>query len=161
MGAKSSLFDRPRRSGIATHPKARCRRCYHDVGPGWMGTDLMNIAIDIDRGCQVKPESVDRGTPPTWTLARSTAPSQVAAMERIPRGGPIRLPSMIADPAYHLSRPATVSKPVRYCCEPSGSTRRIRASSVPTKTTSPIGMQHESSNSLFAIAVHSPSEDRR
>src|SRR5262249_11200955 len=44
---------------------------------------------------------------------------------------------------------------------PSGSTRRICASAVPTKTTSPIATQHESSNSLSAIAVHSQSEDRR
>jgi hypothetical protein len=104
---------------------------------------------------------VDRGTPPTWTLTRSTAPSHVAAIERIPSGGPIRLPLMIADPAYHLSRPATASKPVKRCCAPPGPTRGIYASSVPTKTTFPIGTQHESANSLFAIAVHSPSEDRR
>jgi hypothetical protein len=29
---------------------AKTRRRYHDVGPGWMCTDLMNIAIDIDSG---------------------------------------------------------------------------------------------------------------
>ncbi len=50
MGVKSSLFDRPCRSSIATDAKTRCRRRYYDVGPGWMCTDLMNIAIDIDRG---------------------------------------------------------------------------------------------------------------
>jgi hypothetical protein len=49
----------------------------------WMCTDLMNIAIDIDSGRQVNPPSVDRGTPPTWTLARSTAPSHVAAIAAI------------------------------------------------------------------------------
>jgi hypothetical protein len=50
MGVKSLLFDSPCRSSIATNAKAhRCRR-YHDVGPGWMCTYLMNIAIDIDCG---------------------------------------------------------------------------------------------------------------
>jgi len=50
MGVKSSLFDSPCRSSIATNAKTRRRRRYHDVGPGWMCTDLMNIAIDIDSG---------------------------------------------------------------------------------------------------------------
>jgi hypothetical protein len=50
MGVKSSLFDSPCRSRIAANAKTRRRRGYHDVGPGWMCTDLMNIAIDIDSG---------------------------------------------------------------------------------------------------------------
>ncbi len=49
VGVKSSLFDRPRRSGIATYAKARARRRDHELGPGWMCADLMNIAVDIDR----------------------------------------------------------------------------------------------------------------
>jgi len=48
MGVKSLLFDSPCRSGIATN--AKTRRRYHDVGPSWMCTYLMNITIDIDRG---------------------------------------------------------------------------------------------------------------
>src|SRR6478672_8472596 len=48
-GVKSLLFDGPCRSGIATDAKTHPRRRYHDLGPGWMRTDLMNIAINIDR----------------------------------------------------------------------------------------------------------------
>jgi hypothetical protein len=40
-------------------------------------------------GCHVMPPSVDRGIPPTWTLAR-IAPSGVTVIERIPSGGPTR-----------------------------------------------------------------------
>src|ERR1700682_4861565 len=50
MGVKSLLFDSPCRSSITTHAKTFRRRRYYDVGPGWMCTDLMNIAIDIDSG---------------------------------------------------------------------------------------------------------------
>ncbi len=57
--------------------------------------------------------------------------------------------------------PRPLSKPVKDCIAPSGSTRRIRASSVPTKIRFPMGTQHESANSLFAIAVHSPLAARR
>jgi hypothetical protein len=48
MGVKSLLFDRPCRSAIATDAKTRRRRRDHDLGPGWMCTYLMNVAIDID-----------------------------------------------------------------------------------------------------------------
>ena len=49
-GVKSALFDGPGRSRVATDTKTYGRRSYHDVGPGWMRTDLMNISIDVDRG---------------------------------------------------------------------------------------------------------------
>ncbi len=50
IGVKSLLFDGPCRSGIATDAKAHRRSRYHEVGPGWMCAELMNIAIDIDGG---------------------------------------------------------------------------------------------------------------
>jgi len=46
--------------------------------------------------------------------------------------------SMLAD----ARAPSLAGSPVRHCCVPSGSTRRICASSVPTKTTFPIATQH-------------------
>jgi hypothetical protein len=50
VGVESILFENPRLPGIETDakPRRRCRYC--DFGAGWMGTDLMNIVIDIDRG---------------------------------------------------------------------------------------------------------------
>ncbi len=46
---QSLLLGRPRRSSIATHAEPHRRRRYHDVGPGRMRADLMNVAVDIDR----------------------------------------------------------------------------------------------------------------
>ena len=50
MGVKSSLFDSPCFSSIATNAETDRRRRDHNVGPGRMRAHLMNIAIDIDRG---------------------------------------------------------------------------------------------------------------
>jgi len=50
MGVKSSLFDSPCFSSIATNAETDRRRRDHDVGPGWMRTYLMNITIDINSG---------------------------------------------------------------------------------------------------------------
>jgi hypothetical protein len=50
VGVKSLVFDSPCRSGVATDAKTHRRRRYHDAGPGWAGTDLMNIALDINCG---------------------------------------------------------------------------------------------------------------
>src|SRR5689334_4888204 len=50
QGVEPLLLDRPCGSCIATHAKPHRRRSYHDLGPRWMCTDLMNIAMDIDRG---------------------------------------------------------------------------------------------------------------
>ena len=70
-------------------------------------------------GCQLAPRSVERGMPPTCTLARMVVPSQVAAMERTPSGGPMTRPSMTAVPAYQRSRPAVRANPGRGARVPS------------------------------------------
>src|SRR6185436_452598 len=125
---------------------------------GWAQTSWTSASTSMV-GRQVRPASVERGIPPTWTLTRST-PSRVADIERTPSGGPITLPSTIACPAYHLSRPSTVSKLLRGCRAPYDSRRRTRASSVPTKTAPPVATQHDSGESLLAIVIHSPCADR-
>ncbi len=50
MRVKSVLFDSPCRSSIPTNAQTHRRSRNHDIGPDWMGTYLMNIAIDVDRG---------------------------------------------------------------------------------------------------------------
>jgi hypothetical protein len=59
---------------------------HHNAGTIRVRSNLVDVAIDVDGG--LPRSSVDRGIPPTWTLARRTAPSGVAVIERIPSGVP-------------------------------------------------------------------------
>ena len=83
-------------------------------------------------GCQLIPPSRERAIPPTCTFTNNAAPSAVPVIERTPSGGPTRSPLISAEPAYHVSRPGAMSKPVSAFIVPSPFTRSTRASSVPT-----------------------------
>ena len=52
MGVKSSLFDSPCRSRIATDAKTRRRRGYHDVGPGWELASTLVVEFWADPQCR-------------------------------------------------------------------------------------------------------------
>src|SRR6478609_5571303 len=110
------------RSPLLRHHKAqaihiKAERRLH-VGDSEKGHRLLHVELGFCLGCHLL-----RASGPIKVLAVTrvnTAPSHVAAMERMPSGGPVRLPSMIADPAYHLSRPSTASTPVKRSNPPSG-----------------------------------------
>src|SRR5271170_2798663 len=82
--------------------------------------------------------------------ARRTAPSHVAALGPIPNGGPVGVPSMIAVPAYQMSRPATASKPVTHLSRIVGINAQDTCIVGSNKDCTPIGTQDKNSNSLFS-----------
>ena len=131
-GVQALLFDIPCQPTIAAGAEPDRSGGHHDAWTIRVRANLVDVAVDVDGGL------------PRCAAVRrpgDTADVDVGEKHRAVRGGGYRAdPERRADALtvddcrawYHVSRPATSSKPRSGSCAPAASTRRTRASSVPT-----------------------------